>query len=128
MDIFQKGVIISSTSLKNLYEFLNQKYDLKYILTRRLNQDALESFFSQLRTRGGLNDHLTPLNALYRIRMMILGKTPGIVVSHSNTVDIEPDEFLMATLMKTSMVILQKKKNRKYNITYVYNQYQQYYH
>lgn len=112
MEIFQKGVIISSTSLQNLYEFLHQKYDLKYILTRRLNQDALESFFSQLRTRGGLNDHPTPLNALFRIRMMILGKTPGIVVSRSNTVDIEPDEFLMATLMKTAMVILKKKKKK----------------
>jgi len=106
MEIFQKGVIISSTSLQNLYEYLHEKYNLEYILTRRLNQDALENFFSQLRTRGGLNDHPTPLNALYRIRMMILGKTPGIVVSHSNTVDNEPDEFLMATLMKTAKVII----------------------
>lgn len=105
IEIFQKGVIVSSLSLQNLYDYVHEKFNMKYILTRRLNQDALESFFSQLRTRGGLNDHPTPLNALYRIRMMILGKTPGLVVAHTNTIDTEQDEFLMATLMKAAKVI-----------------------
>lgn len=107
----QKGHLVY-TSLQNLYEYLHEKYNLEYILTRRLNQDALENFFSQLRTRGGLNDHPTPLNALYRIRMMILGKTPGMVVSRSNTVDNEPDEFLMATLMKTVFGLLGSSVHR----------------
>lgn len=42
--------------------------------------------------------------------MMILEKTPGIVVLiRSNTVENNgPDEFLMATLMKTAMIIIKK--------------------
>jgi len=39
-----------------------------------VNQDSLESFFSLIRSRGGLNDHPTTLNALYRIRIIVLGK------------------------------------------------------
>lgn len=100
----------SSISLQNLFEYLNQKHNLEYILTIHLNQDALESFFSQLRICDGLNNHPTPLNVLYRIPMMILRKISGIVLSSSNTVDIKPDKFLMAILMKTAMVIIIKNE------------------
>jgi hypothetical protein len=43
------------------------------VLTHKVNQDSLDNFFSQLRTCGGLDDHPTTLNALYRIRLIILG-------------------------------------------------------
>lgn len=48
LQIFQKGVFISTTSLQDLYVDLSAKYDLKYILTHRLNQDCLENLFFQV--------------------------------------------------------------------------------
>ncbi|CAG2068340.1 unnamed protein product, partial [Timema podura] len=37
-----------------------------------------------IRTRGGLSGHPTPLNALYRLRMIVMGKNPGIVERNVN--------------------------------------------
>lgn len=73
-----------------------QKNGLKYLLTSRINQDALENLFSQIRSRGGLNDHPSPLNALFRIRLIILGKNPDIVSYQSNTADKNDEEFMLA--------------------------------
>jgi len=102
LQTFQKGVIISCKSLQQLYIYLKEEYDIKFILTHRLNQDSLESLFSQLRSRGGLNDHPTPLDALYRLPMIILGKHPGVIVSNCNTYEVEPDEFIIAEVIKTA--------------------------
>ncbi|KAJ8950612.1 hypothetical protein NQ314_007838 [Rhamnusium bicolor] len=77
------------------------------ILTHRLNQDCLEKFFSQLRTRGGLHDHPSSLNALYRIKMILLGKNPGMVHTHSNVVTsigTEKEEYLLASAMKQAKI------------------------
>jgi len=104
LQTFQKGVIISCKSLQRLYIYLKEKYDIKFILTHRFNQDSLESLFSQLRSRGGLNDHPTPLDVLYRLRMIILGKNPGVIVSNCNTYEVEPDEFIIAEVVRTAKV------------------------
>lgn len=63
---FQKGILLSNRSLRNLYMDMKTNYNLEYILTRRLNQDVLEIFFSFLRGMGGANDHPTPLDFKYR--------------------------------------------------------------
>lgn len=85
LQLFQKGCAISILSLQNLYEDVRVNYDRQYILTHRINQDCLENLFSQIRTRGGLNDHPTPLEAIYRLRMIILGKTQGVLQKNTNT-------------------------------------------
>ncbi|KAJ8969115.1 hypothetical protein NQ314_001925 [Rhamnusium bicolor] len=59
-----------------------------------------------LGTRGGLHDHPSSLNALYRIKMILLGKNPSMVHTHSN-IGIEEEEYLLASAMK--------RKNWKYN-------------
>lgn len=46
--IFQKGFILSISSLQDLFLDLREKYNIEYILTHRLNQDCLENFFSQV--------------------------------------------------------------------------------
>jgi hypothetical protein len=74
LQIFQKGILTSISSLKCLRKDMNERYGLSYILTHKVNQDSLENFFSQIRTCGGLDDHPTPLNALYRIRLIILAR------------------------------------------------------
>lgn len=60
----------------------------------------MENLFSQLRSRGGLNDHPSPLNALYRLRMIILGKNPKIISNKSNTTDKNNEEFMVASTLK----------------------------
>lgn len=97
---FQKGILLSISATKGLLAYVKNEYKMSYILTHRLNQDGLENLFSQIRTRGGLNDHPTPLNAIHRLRMIIFGKNPGIVQSHLNTTEVSLSEFIVATVIK----------------------------
>jgi hypothetical protein len=100
MQEFQKGIVMSTKSIKNLLVDVRSRFGMTYLLTHRLNQDALENTFSQLRTNGGLNDHPTPLNALYRLRMIILGKNAAMVQNNLNTEDKTQDEYLLATVLR----------------------------
>lgn len=100
---FQKGKLMSIQSLKLLYKDLQNKYEMHYIITNRLNQDSLENLFSQIRTGGGLHDHPSPLNARYRIRMIILGKNPGTVQGHTNT-QMTSDEFISTKMLTLSEI------------------------
>ena len=52
------GVQCSILSTKALYKDLvtDGNYGISYILTKRLNQDCLENFFSQFRGTGGQNE------------------------------------------------------------------------
>lgn len=74
LQIFQKGILIGIKSLQNMFTDLRSRCGLSYIMTRKLNQDALENLFSQIRTKGGLYDHPS-LAALNRIKLIALGKT-----------------------------------------------------
>lgn len=73
MQPFQKGIIMNNKALPLLLESLRQ-YKVEFILTRRLNQDCLESIFGVIRSRGGLHDHPSPKEFSYRLRNCILGK------------------------------------------------------
>ncbi|CAI6375222.1 unnamed protein product [Macrosiphum euphorbiae] len=98
LQLFQKALIMNINGTKLFLQILMEN-NLKYLLTSKINQDALENLFSQLRSRSGLNDP-SPLNALHRLRMIILGKNPGIVSSSSNTTDQNQEEFLVAAAFK----------------------------
>lgn len=78
LQVFQKGILMSIKSLKLLYNDMKDKYNIQYILTHKLNQDSLENFFFQIRSRGP-NEHPSALEAIKRMRMIILGKNPGIL-------------------------------------------------
>jgi len=69
---FQKGFIVSIESLKNLRIDL-LKYNVSYILTGRLTQDALENIFSVIRAMGNQNQNPSPLQFKNRLRMLLLG-------------------------------------------------------
>lgn len=100
--VFQKFILISIKSLRILYDKMKQLFPTKFsfILTHRLNQDLLENLFSQLRTRGGNDDHPSPLNSIYRLRMIILGKNTGVVKTNMSTIDSSDDEFLLSLVFK----------------------------
>lgn len=69
---FQRGIMISITSLKGLYDDLTRQ-NIEFILTSRLNQDALENMFSQVRAMGRTHDHPSPVEFRYRLRLLLLG-------------------------------------------------------
>uniref|UniRef100_A0A182PWP8 Transposase n=1 Tax=Anopheles epiroticus TaxID=199890 RepID=A0A182PWP8_9DIPT len=80
MQVFQKSILMHMQSLQMLFEEMKSKHGL--------NQDVLENFFSQLRQKGGVNDHPSPLSCIHRIRIMILGKAPSAL---KNQTDLGPD-------------------------------------
>lgn len=71
---FQKGILISCTALPKLYNMLNEKYGISFLLTTRHSQVGLEHFFSTLRKSGGFCDHPDPVSVKYRLRAHILSK------------------------------------------------------
>ncbi|GBM33877.1 hypothetical protein AVEN_231442-1, partial [Araneus ventricosus] len=60
---------------------------VRFVLLSRFNQDALENYFSQVRRKGGSNDHSTPLDFLQRTRMLL---AEGMFVMCGNA-NCEPD-------------------------------------
>jgi 87kDa Transposase len=101
---FQNGILRSITSLRNLYADLFNKYEINYLLTYKLNQDALESFFGQIREKGGVYDHPSPMSALYRVRLIILGKVPVQPKQNTNVL-ADPDtqhneEYVVGKIFK----------------------------
>uniref|UniRef100_A0A182S093 Transposable element P transposase n=1 Tax=Anopheles funestus TaxID=62324 RepID=A0A182S093_ANOFN len=90
LQTFQKSILMQITSLQMLFEDMQQT-------TYKLNQDLLENFFSQIRQRGGVYDHPTPLSFIYRARVMILGKSPTILHNQTDAEQrnkITTDEYL----------------------------------
>ena len=71
---FQKGVILSCLSLMGLYDMLASDYHIKYVLTRKLNQDVLEHFFGCCRQMSGHHDHPGAVSYKYRMRKLLLEK------------------------------------------------------
>lgn len=71
---------------------LQRRFNTKYILTRRLNQDVLENFFGVIRAKGGLHDHPNALEFKYRLRSYVMGKNEGAYSEFSNVeADDTPD-------------------------------------
>jgi len=104
--IFQKGILVFINGTCYFLKMLKE-YGLNYLLTSKINQDALENLFSQVRCKGGLINHPTPLNALYRLSMIVLGKNPGITCD-SNTCDKNNREFLLSKMLKDADITINK--------------------
>jgi hypothetical protein len=54
-----------------------------------------------------LHDHPSPLNALYRIRMILLGKNPGIVQAHANVQSLpgmEEEQYLVTKAFQQAKI------------------------
>jgi len=77
---FQKGIIISSKSLLQLFETLSHKRNVKFIMTSHLNQDCVENLFSQIRALGGSNSHPTSVDFIHRLKKLIVGRASDLVV------------------------------------------------
>lgn len=51
MQMFQRGILMSTKSIQGLFAYVKKEYAAQYILTHRLNQDCLENFFCQVSHR-----------------------------------------------------------------------------
>ena len=80
---FQSGILTSIKSIIGLYYELKNE-EVNYILTTRVNQDVLESFFSCLRDMGGGNSHPSPVDTISRIRKLCVSKNVDYVLDNSN--------------------------------------------
>lgn len=71
---------------------MKQRFNFKYILSYRLNQDVLENFFGTIRAKGGLHDHPDRQEFKYRLRSYILGHNEGAISENANVaIDDTPD-------------------------------------
>jgi hypothetical protein len=73
IQIFQKGILLSIASIKTLFCEMRRRYDFKYILTYKVNQDVLENHFGRIRCWGG-TEHPSPIESVQRIKLIMLGK------------------------------------------------------
>lgn len=97
---FQKGILISISSLKQLFNDMKKDFNIKYLLTYHLNQDPLEGFFSIIRSIGGLYDHPTALQFKYRLRNYIMGRNDEVISESSN---VEPDDHVPNIIPSSSI-------------------------
>ena len=89
---WQKGILIGINSLMPLFESLKQEFDITYLLTSRINQDALEQLFSILRAMCGRYTEFSALSFLRRLRDYILGAGKDLSIEAANVIQSELDD------------------------------------
>ncbi|KAH8354301.1 hypothetical protein KR084_006260, partial [Drosophila pseudotakahashii] len=67
---FQKGILVSNSSLNELYKYLADRYNMKYLITSRISKDQLEHFFGGMRAKG--HGHPSPLEFEFRLRKYLI--------------------------------------------------------
>ena len=92
---FQKGIIVSIHSVLALWAELKEE-GCKYLLTRKLNQDCLENFFSAVRSLGGPDTNPNSVQFCTRVRILKIRRNLDTVtdlVKDKNThVEVDDDE------------------------------------
>lgn len=123
MQVFQKAIIMSTKSLMGLYAYLKPMYEFSFILTKRLNQDCLESHFSHIRGKGGLDDQPSPITCLKRIKLISLGKNCGTIKKNTNidTSDKDGEEFLLAKVFKAVQITIRTEETIEVDTTSQYD-------
>jgi hypothetical protein len=70
---FQKGIKLTCSSIQGMFKDLNQPpVNLDFLMTNHCNQDYVESTFGAMRGVGGFNDHPLPLDAIHRLKSVII--------------------------------------------------------
>jgi hypothetical protein len=121
LQVFQEGVLMTTRALPKLFDLVNKKYSVKYIMTHKLNQDIVENLFFRIRSRGGLYDHPSPLTVLHRLRHIILSTDPGIVSRNTNVNENVGDgdvkeEFMTVQAFRKAKIVVHDAEENKENI------------
>ncbi len=70
---FQKGAKMAIICALKLHQTLKEKYSVPYLMTSRMNQDCLESFFGDIRKRGScMYDHPSALEFCHRVGLFLV--------------------------------------------------------
>ncbi|KAF0303604.1 Transposable element P transposase [Amphibalanus amphitrite] len=94
----QKRLIVSLRSTLALFEELRQVAGFSFLLTARLNQDALESFFSTVRAHFGSNLSPSPVEFLQRIQLLLICAQPAAVRDTA----VQPECAAPATFLRAT--------------------------
>ena len=87
------GWKISLSAINQLWYHLRDNYNFQFLLTRRLNQDPLENFFSVIRHKGGSCDNPTP--SLFCKLFRQIFSMELMTVSDSANCEADNDAFLL---------------------------------
>ena len=66
------GFIVCLTNIFEMFEYLKEKCNFEYILTYKLLQDLLETFFSAVRMKGGYCNNPTAYQFQYAVRQLLI--------------------------------------------------------
>lgn len=80
---FQDGFLISIESTQGLYKDVKDN-NYTFLKPSKLNQDVLESYFSQLRGLGLFYDHPAPVAVTQRIKALLIGKNASNLFTTGN--------------------------------------------
>lgn len=100
--MFQKGIIITSKSLLNLFDMVKVKYDFRFLCTRKLNQDVVEHLFAYIRQVNGPYDHPSPVSVKHRIKSYLLCKDSSLMGEKYNCLEECKENSLTSGRLTTS--------------------------
>ena len=72
---------------------IKEPYNIKFIMTTKLNQDCLDNFFACIRQMSGFSDHPDAINFKFRLKKYLLGKEVVIAT-----------KLIQIAYMKTNLV------------------------
>lgn len=93
-----KGMVMGLHSALELFEILQSKSHITFLITYKLSQDHLKTFFSAVRSRGGYNDNPTcrQFQAAYK-RLLVHNTIVGSM--HGNCTILDSTKTLPVTSM-----------------------------
>lgn len=103
---FQHGMLVNNASLPELLKYLQQEDDsIKYILTRRINQDDVERLFGVIRMRGcGGYVNPTKTDVMNRLKGMMLARTDELQrIPMSSNVEEGAPGWIKVPLLKRKL-------------------------
>ena len=87
------GWLMNINALKLLWEILKSEHNFSYLLTSRLNQDALENLFSVIRGRGGHRDNPDPVHFQSAFKQVLVQNM--FVPAPSSNCEVDSGEYLL---------------------------------
>ena len=101
---FQKGIALVCASMKGLYKYVRERYNMPYVMTSRLNSDCVENLFSRLRGLGAANDSPDVTQAFNHLRLVMIGQDTDYVVPKASVEFREDTAIVEESTQVTSQV------------------------
>ena len=98
-----RGLVLTLHGTLALWKELHDNQSLKFLLTRRLNQDPLENFFGTIRQQGRNSDNPTPLQFTRAFRTLFFDNI--LVPSASGNCMGDIDSFLVQATSQTMLPV-----------------------